>query len=261
MKHTLRITILLVLLFLIAHFLGLIILNNYAAEELPLGLEPPEVEESTSFIPVFIGIIIATLLMLLIMRLKSMRFWKIWFFITVAITLTIAFGAFVTQMIALILGIIFGLLRIFWNNPYVHNFSEMFIYGGLAAIFVPIFNIFSISILLILISVYDYISVFKTKHMVKLAKFQTKGKIFTGLFIPYEKKMAILGGGDIGFTLLFSGVVFKEIGIIPAVIVSFIVALSLLGLLLYSKKNKFYPAMPPLTIGCFIGLLVVKLLF
>ncbi|HLC73464.1 MAG TPA: presenilin family intramembrane aspartyl protease [Candidatus Nanoarchaeia archaeon] len=261
MKHTLRITLLLVCLFLIAHFLGLIILNNYSAEELPLGLEPPEVEENTSFIPVFIGILLATVFMLFIARFRGMMFWKVWFFITITLTLTIAFGAFLTQFIAILLAIAFALLRLFKNNVYIHNFSEMFIYGGLASIFVPVFNLFSISILLILISVYDYISVFKTKHMIKLAKMQTKSKIFTGLFIPYNGKTAILGGGDIGFTLLFSGVILKESGIVAAVIVSSIVALSLFGLLVYSKKNKFYPAMPPLTIGCFIGLLIVKLLF
>src|SRR3989344_3384030 len=205
MKHTLRITVLLVLLFLIAHFLGLIILNEYTTEQLPLGLEPPEIEETTSFIPVFVGIIIATLFMLLIVKLRSMAFWKFWFFI-------------------------------------------------------PVFNLFSISALLILISVYDYISVFKTKHMVKLAKFQTEGKIFTGLFIPYKNKTAILGGGDIGFTLLFSGVIMKDMGLIAAAIVSIVVAVSLFGLLYYGKKNKFYPAMPPLTVGCFVGLLIVKLL-
>ena len=261
MKHTLRITLLLVCLFLIAHFLGLIILNNYSAEELPLGLEPPEVEENTSFIPVFIGILLATVFMLFIARFRGMMFWKVWFFITITLTLTIAFGAFLTQFIAILLAIAFALLRLFKNNVYIHNFSEMFIYGGLASIFVPVFNLFSISILLILISVYDYISVFKTKHMIKLAKMQTKSKIFTGLFIPYNGKTAILGGGDIGFTLLFSGVILKESGIVAAVIVSSIAALSLFGLLVYSKKNKFYPAMPPLTIGCFIGLLIVKLLF
>src|SRR3989338_3985988 len=240
MKHTLRITLLLVFLFLIAHFLGLIILNNYSAEELPLGLEPPEVEENTSFIPVFIGILLATVFMLFIARFKGMMFWKVWFFITITLTLTIAFGAFLTQFIAILFAIAFALFMLFKNNVYIHNFSEMFIYGGLASIF---------------------ISVFKTKHMIKLAKMQTKSKIFTGLFIPYNGKAAILGGGDIGFTLLFSVVVLKESGIVAAVIVSSIIALSLFGLLLYSKKNKFYPAMPPLTIGCFIGLLIVKLLF
>ena len=260
MKHTLRITVLLVLLFLISHFLGLIILNEYTTEQLPLGLEPPEIEETTSFIPVFVGIIIATLFMLLIVKLRSMALWKFWFFITVTLTLTIAFGAFIPGSIALIVAMLFALFRVLKENKYLHNFSEMFIYGGLAAIFVPVFNLFSISALLILISVYDYISVFKTKHMVKLAKFQTEGKIFTGLFIPYKNKTAILGGGDIGFTLLFSGVIMKDMGLIAAAIVSIVVAVSLFGLLYYGKKNKFYPAMPPLTVGCFVGLLIVKLL-
>ena len=56
MKHTLRITLLLVFLFLIAHFLGLIILNNYSAEELPLGLEPPEVEEKPIRRKIFVNV-------------------------------------------------------------------------------------------------------------------------------------------------------------------------------------------------------------
>ena len=33
----------------------------------------------------------------------------------------------------------------------MHNVTELFIYGGLAAIFVPLFNLFSVIILLLLI--------------------------------------------------------------------------------------------------------------
>ena len=266
MKHNLKITILLFLLFLVAHVLGLVILNQYnfvneVGKDLPYGLQPPEMEQNTSFIPIFIIILVGTALMLLLSRFKTMVLWKFWFFISLMITLTIAFGAFVAQGIALILALVFALFRIFKYNVYVHNLSEVFLYGGLVSIFVPVFNLWSISILLVLISIYDFIAVFKTKHMVKLAKFQSKGKIFSGLYVPYEKKAALLGGGDIGFTLLFSGVILKEFGALPALIVSFIIGLSLLGLLFYSKKGKFYPAMPPLTVGCFIGLLVVKLFF
>ncbi len=266
MKHTLKITFLLFLLFLVAHVLGLTILNQYnfvneAGKELPYGLQPPEIEQDTSFIPIFIIILVGTVLMLVLVRFKTMFLWKFWFFISLMITLTIAFGAFVAQGIALVLAFIFALFRIFKYNVYLHNFSEVFLYGGLAAIFVPVFNIWSISILLILISIYDFISVFKTKHMIKLAKFQSQEKIFNGLYVPYQKKAALLGGGDIGFTLLFSGVILKESGALPALLASFVIGLSLLGLLFYSKKDKFYPAMPPLTAGCFIGLLLVKLLF
>src|SRR3989344_8620634 len=102
--------------------------------------------------------------------------------------------------------------------------------------------------------------------MIKLAKFQTKSRVFAGVNIPYkiteEKKekvtTAILGGGDIGFTLFFSGVVLKTFSFQAAIITSIVITLSLLGLFIYSKKGKFYPAMPILSLGCFIGLLIVK---
>ena len=78
-------------------------------------------------------------------------------------------------------------------------------------------------------------------------------KIFAGLFIPYSKnRSAILGGGDIGFPLLFTGVVFVENGW-NALFVTFGVMLALGYLLTRGSKNKYYPAMPYLTVGCFLG--------
>jgi len=261
-----------------AHLIGLTIINNYLPKktstgeiiekELPLKIERPEIEEKTSFITIFIIIIFSTLIALLLMRFNAMKLWKLWFFISITLTITIALNAFIHQYFALAIGIIFALIKVFKPNIIVNNLAELFIYGGLAAIFVPILNLFSITILLILISIYDFYSVFKSKHMIKLAKFQTKSKIFAGINIPYkikeEKKekftTAILGGGDIGFTLFFSGVVLKEFNFLSAVIVSLITSLALLFLFLYSKKGKFYPAMPMLTLGCFLGLLIARLI-
>jgi presenilin-like A22 family membrane protease len=118
-------------------------------------------------------------------------------------------------------------------------------------------SIFAASVLLTLISIYDAIAVWKTKHMIKLVKFQAKAKLFAGLLIPYDKKKtAILGGGDIGFTLLFSGVVLTKMGFLSAIIVSLTTSIALFLLFIFSKKRKFYPAMPFLSIGCFIGLLI-----
>ena len=49
--------------------------------------------------------------------------------------------------------------------------------------------------------------------------------------IPYDKKkVAILGGGDVGFPLLFAGVVMKEFGFFKSLIVPVFVAISLMGL-------------------------------
>jgi len=149
--------------------------------------------------------------------------------------------------------------KTFKNNFYIHNFTELFIYGGLAAIFVPVMGIAAMIIVLVVISVYDFIAVFKTKHMIKMAKFQTKIKLFAGLYVPYGKKAAILGGGDLGFPLLFSGVVFRSYGWISLIIV-LTSALALSYLLFKSEKNKYYPAMPYLTIGCLIGYGIIRLM-
>lgn len=52
----------------------------------------------------------------------------------------------------------------------------------------------------------------------------------------------------------------KTTGMIDGIIVALFVSLSLFVLLMLSKKNKFYPAMPFLTIGCAVGYLATLLI-
>ncbi len=275
MKHTLQITIILTLLFLTAQIIGLFIVKGYITttqvtqgnitvtqttyKDLPYQIERPQFEEKTAYLPIFGIILGATFLLLLIMKLGLFRLWKFWFFISVWFCLLLAFAAFLPQLIALIGSLLFALWKVLKPNVIVHNFTELFIYAGLSAMFIPILNILSISILLILIAIYDAIAVWKTKHMVDLAKMQSKAKMFAGILIPYKKKVAMLGGGDIGFPLLFAAVVMKSFPI-KAFLIPFVTAASLLILLIASQKNKFYPAMPFLAAGCFLGYLIVLLL-
>ena len=302
MKHTLKVTIALVLFFFMAQFTGLLVINHYidhkktaetqivSYKPLPYRFERPEVKnKSNSFIYITIAVLIGTISVLLLIRLNKPFIWRFWFFATVWLTLSIAFAAFVNNVVAGILALIISILRLYKPNVIIQNLSEIFIYGGLAAIFVPTVNLFAAFMLLIIISIYDFVAVFKTKHMVTLAKFQTKSNIFAGLLIPYEhgkisvktihtpkseikkesrgqkQSVAVLGGGDIGFTLIFAGVVMQDLmlkeavftGFLKALIIPVFVSLALLVLLLKGKQNKFYPAMPILSAGCFIGYLVV----
>ena len=301
MKHTLKVTIALVLFFFMAQFTGLLVINRYIDHKktfetkktewtpLPYNLERPEVEnQSFSFIYISIAILIGTVLVLLLVRFNKPLIWKLWFFATVWITLSIAFSAFINNIVAAILALAISVLKLYRPNMIIQNMSEVFIYGGLASIFVPMINLFAAFMLLIVVSIYDFVAVFKTKHMIKLAKFQSKSRVFAGLLIPYQRgkisiknkiasnaeakeknsKVAVLGGGDIGFTLIFAGVVMKGLmlkeavltGFLKTLIIPFFVSLALLMLLLKGQQNKFYPAMPVLSIGCFIGYLVVLLI-
>nr|MBI4156780.1 hypothetical protein [Candidatus Woesearchaeota archaeon] len=252
MKHSLKIVLVLLVLFLLAQVIGLFITKSYLKQGLPYNIERPEINEETSYIQFTFIIIIVTILALIITKLKLNTLWKVWFFLSVLIILSISLSSFLNQYLAFLIALILTILKIFKNNVYTHNISELFLYGGIAAVFVPLMNLFSVSIFLIIISVYDLIAVYKTKHMIALAEFQTKMKLFAGLYIPYKKKEAILGGGDIAFPLMFAGVILKQFGNI-AFIVPVIATLSLFCLFLFTKKNKFYPAMPFLTIGCFIA--------
>jgi presenilin-like A22 family membrane protease len=183
MKHTIPITFLLVILFLVAQVLGLLIVNQYldhgkiketsevGFKQLPYDVERPPIEEGSSFIYIIAAILIGTLILLVLIKFRFMRLWKIWFLLAVILTLSFALSAFLNPILALILSIIFGLWKVYKPNMYVHNLTEVFIYGGLAAIFVPVINLFSAIILLLAISAYDFIAVWKSKHMVTLAKF------------------------------------------------------------------------------------------
>ena len=287
MKHTFKITIILTILFLLTQLIGLGIISKYVDvqevvkqveievdgetitqeiivkvedwDNLPYDLERPKIESNTSYIVIGFSILLATLLALLLIKLEARILWKAWFFLSVWFTLSIALNAFILQSAAVLLGLGLAYLKAFKPNVIMHNLTELFIYGGLAVIFVPILNLTSIFVLLILISIYDMYAVWKSKHMIKMAMFQTKLKLFAGLLIPYGKnKTAILGGGDLGFPLLFTGVMYKSIGL-ESLLVILATTISLFILLYKSEKNKYYPAMPFISIGCLLGYLLTLL--
>lgn len=285
MKHTPSITILLIGLFFFSQIVGLTIVDQYidreaSAEEgkpvykdLPAGFERPDVEENYAFIYILAGILIGTGIFLIIIKFGLNYVWKVWYFLAIFMTLWFALNPFIGELISLLVGAITSFIKTFRQNLIVHNVSEIFVYGGLAAIFVPIINLTTAILLLVLISIYDAYAVWRSKHMVKIAKFQSDSKMFAGLHFDYKAPMkeikqkskktktksvkstssAILGGGDMGFPLLFAGAAMKTMSYLQ---VSFIVIGATIGLavLLYiSQKGKFYPAMPFISAGCFAG--------
>jgi len=154
-------------------------------------------------------------------------------------------------------------------------------YSGIAILLVPLFDITWIIAVLIVISIYDIYAVFKSKHMVKMALFQTKSKLFAGITIPLKKtkkikgrkikmKQAIIGGGDVAFPLLFAGVVMESLmksasinvgmAFLKVLVIPIIVSFTLLVLLIKGEEGKFYPGMPFITTGCLIAYAIVSLI-
>jgi presenilin-like A22 family membrane protease len=313
MKHTIKITIALLVMFLVTQFIGLAVIHadplhvsaevNGTIEDVPNPylsfLAPPEPQNDLQaggfLFQLILAFIVAIFILLLLMKFKIENFLKIWFFVVVVIALFLSFLAFekiipvliplkTALIIALVLAIPFAFIKIFRRNFLVHNLTELLIYPGIAAVFVPILSVWTIIVLLILISAYDIWAVWHSGIMQKMAKYQiNKLKIFSGFFVPYvsrkvaakiknmkksdlkKKKVkiniAILGGGDIVFPIITAGVILNKFGFWPALLVILGAAAGLTYLFLYAEKKKFYPAMPFITAGIFIGMIIGYLVF
>src|SRR3989344_2819821 len=168
MKHTLKITLILVFLFLIIQTIGIFVISKYYSTEisasgekieklnkLPYDLDYPQFERETSYIPIIILFLIGTIFALILVRLNANVLWKFWFIFTIAITCAIALTPFLGSLIAGVIGIILALLKVFKRSLITHNLPELIMYSGLAVLFFNIFSVISIIILLLVISVYD----------------------------------------------------------------------------------------------------------
>ncbi len=312
MKHSWKITIILLCMFLITQLIGLAVIHAYIpktetviidGEEtnitinpLPYGMQPPEIEPEFSLLTIIISFTVAILLIFLLSRIKATLFLRIWFFVVVILALGITFNSLFfyfnipyTSIIAALAALPLAFYKIFRRNLLVHNLTELLIYPGIAAVFVPILNIWTIIVLLIIISAYDIYAVWHSGFMQKMAKFQINElRFFAGFFVPYlsrkEKQqiklikqkyknkksfknkkikvsLAILGGGDVIFPIIAAGIFLKSFNLFSALLVTLGAAIALTILFIIARKGKFYPAMPFLTLGIFIGMLASWIIF
>lgn len=310
MKHNRKITIIILLMFILAQFIGLFVINSYTTQKIvdgkivnatgkvmPYGMGFQENNSSTDLtsilISVLFSLIIAISLIFILIKIKAKAVMKTWFFVVSVLAIGISLTAFLPEIkyasiISLLIAIPLAVFKIYKRNIVVHNLTELLIYPGIAAIFVPILNLTILIVLLILISAYDMWAVWKSKIMQKIAKYQIEElNVLGGLFIPYASKkvkekinllktkfkskeklekefkksklkvnLAILGGGDIAYSILSAGVVLETWGLIPALITVGGASIALVGLLVFGRKKTMYPAMPFITGGIFLVLLV-----
>lgn len=326
MKHNIPMTILLLAMFVATQLIGLYVitsdpfsisqtLSNGTIEVIENSalsfIQPPEVRGESDFSiylsSIILAFIFAVVILFLLTKFKIAFVLRIWFFAVVAIALALSFTALLPELIysinpliyyaiPIILALPLAFIKIFKRNFIIHNLTELLIYPGIAVIFVPILNLWSILVLLLLISAYDIWAVWHSGIMQKMAKYQINNlKVFSGFFVPYISKklrmqikkmkkakiknkkikvnIAILGGGDIVFPIITSGVILKTAsvnlpfglvfngGLLPALLVIAGATLGLGLLFIFSEKKKFYPAMPFITGGILLGLILSYFLF
>jgi presenilin-like A22 family membrane protease len=139
--------------------------------------------------------------------------------------------------------------------------------AGVGVIFGISLGLTPLILFLIFLSVYDFISVFKTKHMVEMADFiVSKEMAFTVTAkappkAPGQKEQRIdLGTGDMIAPIML------EVAVLPlspiATIFVFVGAVVSLGIFLSLvwKKKMVLPALPPIVLGMILSLAIGFLL-
>ena len=299
-------------MFFITQLIGLFVVtvyidtpNNIKNVTLPYGMEPPpEIKEDPGGqgLYIIIAFILAITIFFFLVKINAETFIRIWFFLVTTIALGLALNAIFiklslpyTPVLAIVIGLPLAYLKIFKRHLLTHNITELFIYPGIAVVFISLLNLFWMIILLLLISLYDIWAVWHSEFMQKMAKYQINNlKFFTGFFIPYASRkqkdkleqikqkyaekpeelekqfrktkikisLAILGGGDVIFPIITAGIFYKTFGsILPALTIIISATLALLYLFVLAEKGKFYPAMPFLTIGMYLGMIVNWIVF
>ena len=189
----------------------------------------------------------------------------------------VVFGTFMPSLWGLIAAVVFTLLFARGGNVMMHNLGIILGIGGIAAVFGLSISVEFGLILLVVLSLYDILAVYVTKHMVAMARSMIEGGAIFGFLVPFKFKgffynrerartgvgeeFMILGSGDIGLPLIFVSSLVK-FSLTSAVITA---VFSLLGLFLThilfvnQGQKKVMAALPPIATMTIIGYLISTL--
>lgn len=172
--------------------------------------------------------------------------------------LRLALGYEISTLAGIVLGLSFAGAKVFL--PQLKNPAAILATAGVGVVFGVSLGVVPILIFLTLLSVYDFLSVFVTKHMVEIAEFVIKKELaFTVTakrVLPGKKVKRIdLGTGDLIAPVML------EVSILPYspvaalfVMVGSFVAMSLFLFFVW-KKKLVLPALPPIVLGMVAGLI------
>jgi len=255
------------------------------------GLVAFEDPESVTNPLIFIGMLLVfTLVLLLLIRMGGRRFISVFIGISIFLTFVYIFSALSLLVLgptgAAAAGTLIGAvaataLLYLYPEWYVIDTLGVLISAGVASIFGISLAVLPVLVLLVLLAVYDAISVYRTKHMITLAEgvLETKSPIMVvvpkrmdysfrreGLNIAEgeERGAFVMGMGDL---IMPSILVVSSHAFVDAPAVFWVLSAPTLGamagalvglavLLHFVNKGKPQAGLPPLNGGAIVGFLV-----
>ena len=174
---------------------------------------------------------------------------------------------------------VMGVLIFLWlEKPvvFIHDIIIILGLAGASSFFGLGFSPAIVVAILVIFSFYDFIAVYKTKHMIKMAKEMIDKKVILGFIVPRDIKyfkdkldkvkpggnFFILGGGDVVFPNLLAVSVIPYGFLKALIIVIFSLAGSFLSYWLFIRQEEKepIPALPPVALLSIIGYFITLLI-
>ncbi|MHB1707989.1 MAG: presenilin family intramembrane aspartyl protease PSH [Thermoplasmataceae archaeon] len=245
------------------------------------------------FIPL---IIVFSFAVIFLARKKRVRFLK-WIFILmvtyvvfyVSLIISVPIAAYIADTlfefnvislaIVIVLPLLFLYLLAFRNEWYVVDASGIMLVAGVSSVWGVIVGIWAAVALLIIFAVYDYISVYKTKHMIALAEAAVDENLPLLFVIPSRRgtklnDITFAGRGEHGAMMLgFGDIAMPSILVVSAFTYSYpvnwfyFVLFTMVGvlvamfLLFFTNVEKPAPGLPYINTGAILGFLAAFILF
>lgn len=199
------------------------------------------------------------------------------FVLTVFLGVNLFLSLFVDQGAAFFFAVAIIIARFVFPSIFFHNMIFLISIVAFSSALSLQFDAITIIVILALLAVYDIVSVYFTKHMVKMAKAMIEKHLIFGFIIPEKIRynflgvdkakpgtgVVFLGGGDVGLPLfLVANVASANItqGLIVAIF-------SILGMVLSyylfisQKLKKPMPALPPISMMSILGYVLIRVIW
>ncbi|MBI5223202.1 hypothetical protein HY990_02145 [Candidatus Micrarchaeota archaeon] len=276
MKALTKLMIIFVLAQILGFLTGITVLRDYSQNQFAQALSVTADSQDIGNVIFFIGyIIFSAVAMILLIRYlgKHKILFRAMEFFMISGSSSIAFYAMLRLVLGIdestiggiILGLILAAIKIS-KKLEVKNIAALMATAGVGVVFGISLGPIPMTIFLILLSIYDYIAVFKTKHMVEMANFVVEQDMaFTVTATtdePQEDEMdkrIDLGTGDL-IAPIMMGVAVLPISPIASIL-TFLGAIAAMIVFIYivRKKKIVLPALPPIVAGMFMVLVFGKI--
>ncbi len=264
--------------FLVTQILGLYVADVLVQSDVSIDLPAGDKDNINNSLFMFAYIMVFTLILLGVIKIAKgkMLYYLLKGLESLAVftAASIVFATFYDSILVLIPAIALVIARIIWPAKILlRNFATVLAVSGVGALIGVSLGPLPIVVFMVLLAVYDYIAVFKTKHMIKLAKAVSSKNLAFSYAMPTKEHTFELGTGDLVIPLAFAASLLAAVKpfyvfpyyLIPSalVLVASLVGLKLTMDIVAKKVGKALPALPmqvALMVMVYIGVVLMGII-